>query len=139
MRRERKKLILPLLDTLKSLPPDRMKILLSHLDDQTRDALYETITYTLSSEKVPFRKRLFLQSQLRPYRNDIRLLASRKVGSSVKKARMAQLGGGPMTHVLRTAIPLMLNTFRPRGFLPVKGRKKKKAAAAAAGTKKRKA
>lgn len=108
-----RRLILPLLHALKTLKPDLRVIVLEHLDDRTKDELYRIIGEVLRSDKVPFRKRLFLKGKLEPYKKEFRCLArdSTKAGSARKGRTLAQVGAGPMTHVLRLAIPLLLNVF----------------------------
>jgi len=111
--RDGKKLrvILPLLHALKSVRPDHRVILMAHFDDKTRDSLYEIITNVLRSEKVPFEKRLILKSKLAAHKSNLRYLSDKGKSSSQKQRRLAQIGGSPMTHVLKLAIPLLLNLF----------------------------
>lgn len=106
-----KSVLLPLLHALKGVRPDHRVILMAHFDDKTRDALYETITNVLRSEKVPFEKRLFLKTKLAEHRDDLRYLSNKKKSSKQKQKRLAQIGGGPMSHVLDLAIPLLLNLY----------------------------
>ena len=117
MRSKQKKVLLPLLNTLKSLKPDQRVILLSHLDDKTRDQLYETINAVMTSESVPMRKRLFLKSKLSPFKTDFRFLTNRRAAPASKKRRLLQMGGAPMGVILRTAVPLLLNLYenQPKG------------------------
>lgn len=110
-RRTRKKVLLPLLHVLKSVKPEQRQILLAHLDDDTRDLLYGTITEVLRSSKVPFRKRLFLKSKLEPYKRDLRYLSNPQKSKIEKRKKLSQMGAGPMQLILRTAIPLLLNLF----------------------------
>ena len=105
-------MVLPLLEVLKQLRPDRRVIILQHFDDRTRDQIYEAIMHTLSSEKVPFRKRLFLRSKLLPYKNELRFLADKKRSAECKKKKLAQVGGGAMNYILRAAVPLLLNLYK---------------------------
>jgi hypothetical protein len=111
MRRHQKKVLLPFLHVLKTIKPRDRTIILAHLDDVTRDALYETIANVLSTPKLPMRKRLFLKSKLQPYKADLRFLADKKNSSSKKKKKLTQMGGGAIGHVLGTAVPLLLNLF----------------------------
>lgn len=106
-----RKVILPLLNALRSIPHNQRVILLAHLSDSTRDHLYEAIARVLRSERVPFAKRLFLKSKLAPYRHQLRYLANERASPVRKRRALAQIGGGPMKHILGTAIPLMLNLF----------------------------
>jgi hypothetical protein len=108
---KRTKVLLPLLQVLKSLTSEQRTIVLAHLDDKTRDFIYETITTVLRSEKLPFRKRAALKEKLSPYKNDLRYISDKKKSRAQKKNRLTQLGGGPMAHVLKTAIPMLLNLF----------------------------
>ena len=110
-KKNRKQVMLPLLHVLKSLKPEHRVILLAHLDDVTRDGLYEAIDTVLRSDRLPFRKRLFLKSKLAPYKEQLRYLADRKRSSREKRKRLPQIGGGPMSYVLKEAIPLMLSIF----------------------------
>lgn len=106
-----KKVLLPLLEVLKTVKPDQRVILLAHLDDKTRDLLYQTIQRVLTSDRIPFRKRLFLKSKLNNYKHDLRYLADQRKSPGAKKRKLAQVGAGPMTYILRAAIPLLLNVF----------------------------
>ena len=85
---------------------------MSHLDDVSRDALYETINKVLTSNSVPLRKRQYLKSKLMPFKNDLRFLADRRKSSTFKKKKLTQMGGAPMGVLLRTAVPLMLNLYK---------------------------
>lgn len=108
---KKKHVLLPLLNALQTVKPEQRVILMAHFDDKTRDAIYETITHVLKSEKVPFAKRLFLKAKLSPYKNELRFLADKKKGAVKKREKLAQIGGGPMSHVLKAAVPLLLNIF----------------------------
>ena len=105
-----RRVVLPLLNALRSLEPDKRVIILSHLDDVAKDHLYETIAHVIRSDKVPFEKRLFLKKKLGPYKDQLRFITSRK-NVKQKSRKLAQIGGGPMTHLLGTAIPLLLNLY----------------------------
>lgn len=109
--RRNKKVLLPLLHVLKSIQPQQRQILLAHFDDATRDLLYATIAEVLRSSRVPFQKRLFLRAKLSPYKNDLRYLNSPKKTKEQKRKKLQQLGAGPVNHIFRTAIPLLLNLF----------------------------
>ena len=105
------RVLLPLLQVLKEVRPDQRVILMAHFDDKTRDSLYETITNVLRSEKVPFDKRLFLKSKLASYKSDLRYLSNKSKSPTQKRRKLSQIGGGPMSHVLKLAIPLLLNLY----------------------------
>lgn len=105
------RVLLPLLEVLKSVKPEQRVIILAHLDDPTRDVLYKTIGRVLKSSKLPISKRLFLKSKLAPFKTELRELVDDRKSSRQKKKRLTQMGAGPMSYVLRAAIPLILNTF----------------------------
>jgi hypothetical protein len=107
----KKSVVLPLLHVLKSVKPEHRVILLAHLDDPSRDALYEAINRVLKSDKLPARRRRFLKSKLEPYKDHLRYLADASKSPARKKKRLTQIGGGPMTYVLRDAVPLLLDLF----------------------------
>lgn len=108
---KKQQVMLPLLHVLKSIKPAHRIIILAHLDDKTRDALYATIMRVLQSSKVPLETRLKLKSQLKKYQKDLRYLADRSKSDRVKKRKLVALGGSPMRQVLNTAIPLLMNMF----------------------------
>jgi len=104
--------MLPLLEALRGMKPERRVIVLSHLDGRTRDGIYETVAHVLQNEKLPLAKRLKLKEKLYPFKRQFRYLASPSARHPRKKRRaLAQVGGGPMSHVLRAAIPMLLDTF----------------------------
>jgi hypothetical protein len=110
----KKKIMLPLIHVLQSLPHDKRVIILSHLDDKTRDAVLETVTTVLRSEKLPFKKRRELARKLAPYKKDFRYISDSGKSQSGKRRKLSQLGAGPMQYVLRAAVPLLLNIFPRR-------------------------
>ena len=111
MRKSQKKVVLPLLALLKGMKSSQRVILLSHLDDKTRDALYQTINSVLKSDSVPARKRIFLRTKLLPFKAELRFLASRTKTPSQKRKKLTQMGGAPLGYILATAIPLLLNLY----------------------------
>ena len=103
---------MPLLDVLQSLPPDKMKILISHLDDKTRDGLYETIALTLTSPKISTQRRMQLRKKLLSHKDHLRNMMQVRQGPCAKKVKLMQMGGGPMKTMLKAAIPLLLSSFK---------------------------
>ena len=109
MRRRNTAEILPLLEALKSMKPHLRVIVLSHLDDKTRDRLYEAITKVLQSgTKMSDRERRYLTRRLSPYKTQFRVLTAKNKTKRAKKKVLAQVGAGPMSLVLRSGIPLLL-------------------------------
>lgn len=113
MNKKKKKIILPLLHTLKSLKPEQRIIVLAHLNDETKDVLYQTIMWVLRGDKLPPGSRKYLQKKLLPFKKDLRYLGTAEKSPRVKQKKLMQVGGGPLKHVLSIAIPLLLDTFRP--------------------------
>lgn len=105
------KILLPLLNVLRTVKPEQRTILLAHMDDKTREYLYQTISHVLRSQDVPMNKRIFLRNKLDPYKNDLRILMSKKASKKKKQHHLAQIGAGPMSYVLKEAIPLLLQLF----------------------------
>ena len=112
MHSRRKRFLLPLLSILKRIKPSERIIIMSHIDDVTRDALYETINHVLTSESIPLRKRLLLKAKLTPFKNDFRFLTSKKRSSVAKKKKLTMMGGAPLGYVVKTAIPLLLDLYK---------------------------
>ena len=113
MEKAKKRRILPLLDVLQSLSPDRMKIVIGHLDNQTRDAIHETLAITLTSSKVPEQRRKLLRRRLKTYKDDLRRMMTVRQGPCTKRRNLMQMGGGPMKAMLKAAIPLLLSSVKP--------------------------
>ena len=113
MREAQRKVILPLLGVLKNLKPADRIIILAHLDDLSRDRLYETINQVLSqSSPLPSSKKKLLKRRLWAHRENLRYLTSRKRRSSKeKRRRLVHIGGNPLGYLLKTAVPLLLNLY----------------------------
>lgn len=103
--------LLPLLSVLRSVSPEKRVILLSHFDDATRDAICRAVTFTLTTERLSKSTRKRLKQRLEPYREDFRYIIRPKGSPPGKRRRLLQVGAGPMNHVIRAAIPLLLNMF----------------------------
>lgn len=104
-------IILPLLNVLRTIKPDQRQILFAHFDDKTRDQIYKVIGEVLKSQRVPVRERLSLKGKLKPFKKDLRYLTESKRSKVQKRKRLSEIGGKPMNHILKTAIPLLLNLF----------------------------
>lgn len=106
-----KKSLLPFLHVLKSLKARDRIIILAHLDDETRDSIYKTISQVLRSNKVPIQNKLYLRDKLKSHKDNLRYLINQKKSSTQKKKKLTQIGGSPLSVLLNTALPLMLNLF----------------------------
>ncbi len=107
----RKSSLIPLLHVLKSLKSADRVIILAHLDDHTRDAIYKTVSNVLKSKRVPIQNRIHLRDNLGSFKSDFRCLISKDSSSVQKKKKLTQLGGNPLSLILDTALPLMLDLF----------------------------
>ncbi len=107
----RVRMLVPLLEALRTMKPAHRIIVLSHLSSTAQDHLYATIAKVLTSKRVPDKKRGQLKKKLEPYKKLLRKLADRSSSVRTKKRLLPQIGAGPLTHVLSTAVPLILQTF----------------------------
>lgn len=105
--------LLPLLDVLRRVKPSQRVILLSHMSDATKDDIYATVADLLQGRRMPARKRRALKAKLLPFKDQLRFLADGTKSPSQKSKVLVQVGAGPMSVVLKTAVPLLLNLFRP--------------------------
>ncbi len=109
---ERKRtVILPLIGALKDMRPDQRIIVMHHLDDETRDRLYEVIEHALCDTRLPPRRRTHLRTKLMPHKHDWRYIIDPRRPPNMRKKKLLQLGGGPFSHILRAAVPLLLDIF----------------------------
>ena len=103
---------LPVLQVLKTMSPQSRMFFFHHMDDKTRDQLYAVINHVLLSEDIPKSKKKYLKEKLGPYKDTLRYLSDSKKSKKKKKKKLVQIGGGPMNHVIKAAIPLLLNLFK---------------------------
>jgi hypothetical protein len=101
--------VLPFLQVLKQLRPGQRSILLSHLDNESCEMVYEAVANVLKNPKVTPAKRRQLKKALAPHKKCLRSLVSKKRSSGLKRKDLASVGGFPLGLVLSTAIPLLLN------------------------------
>lgn len=101
--------VLPMLDTLKKVSSKQRPILLSHFDDASCSAIYETVHNVIHNPKVNSKCQKRLKKSLYPYKKDLRYLANKKHSNKSKKKRLIRMGGFPIGAVLSAAIPLLLN------------------------------
>lgn len=110
--RGKKRAILTFLQTLKGLRPAQRTTILSHLDHESCEVLYETISNVLRNPDVTPSRRIRLRSVLSPHKNTLRFLSSKQRSLSSKKKRLPQMGGFPLAAILSAAIPLLLGLLR---------------------------
>jgi len=103
-----KKKLLPLLQVLKNIKPiHRRKTLIKHLDDPTCQSLYELVHNVLSNKKIAPRRVNKLQKSLARHKDDLRYIARYSGKKSIKREKLASMGGFPFTALLSAAIPLL--------------------------------
>jgi len=99
---------LSLLQALKSVRPECRDKLLEHLNDSGCEILFETIKNVLRNDKVKAHSRAKLKKVLAPHKNALRYISKKGKPLTLKKKRLRQIGGNPLTSILTTAIPLLL-------------------------------
>jgi len=105
--------LIPFVKTLASIKnPDHRCILMSHLDLDSCELIYETIFNVISNKSIPVKKRQQLQKVLQPHQNNLRYMANKNNKATLKKKRLTQIGGNPLGIILSTAIPLLLEAFK---------------------------
>lgn len=111
MIRSRKRDLLPLLAVLKSISANKRIVLISYLSDSIRDGLYELIVEVNSSKKIPLTLRQDLAKKLRPYRKHLYPMLHKKppTSSKARLKRLVHLGGSPMKHIMKLAVPYLFN------------------------------
>lgn len=102
--------MLPLLQSLQDFKPaNRRSILLSHLDDETCEMLYETIANVIQNEAIPPVTRARLRKALAPHKGAVRYIADKSKPPALKKKKMVQMGGFVMSAIIGAAIPLLVD------------------------------
>ena len=105
--------ILPLLGVLKSLPSPQRVIVLAHLDNKTRDKVYECVHLTLQDRSaLPHESKNRLRRRLWKEREDWRCLSCKRSPKALKRQKLLQLGGAPMGFLLKSMVPLMLRLYK---------------------------
>lgn len=106
----KQKRLLSLALTLKELKPSHRTIILDHLDDESRDALYALISKVLNSTSIPKSRQTSLKRIVHLKKREFKELLDKSKSKSHRKKRLTQVGGG-LPFILATAIPLLLNLF----------------------------
>ena len=114
MRVRKKKVVLPLMQTLVGMTPSQRTIIMHHLDDTSQDMLLDVVQYVLSSSenKLPKEKVQGLSEILSEHKCDLRYMCNNKKSCKLRRRKMKQMGGFPLGLVLSAAIPMLLNLFR---------------------------
>lgn len=104
-----KKIVISLLQTLKELKPNHRVILLSHLDDKSTDALFDSIRRVLRASSLPLSTRQRLRRVLSPHKESVRFIADSRNSRVARKKKMVQMGGFPIAALLGAAVPLIVD------------------------------
>jgi len=110
--KNRLKVTLPLLHCLERMQPTHRSVILAHLDEPSREDIYQSVGEVLRSPEVPDARRLRLKRLLRPYKDNLRYLAREKASPVVKREKLKLIGGDGIKPVLSTAVPLLLDAFK---------------------------
>lgn len=111
-RRRIKKSMIPLVKSLKRLSRENRIAYLSHVSDKTRDQLSQVILEVLRKYNGATDDRAAeLHEKLRPYKKQISDFTDQRKSGRVRRKRLEQIGGGPMSHILRAALPLLNDLF----------------------------
>jgi hypothetical protein len=111
-KKKKLKQLLPLLKTLQGVKTsDNRSILLSHLDDEACEALYETIYNVIANDKLGPKERKKLRKALWAHQEPIHFLTKngKKFTRKLKRKKLASMGGNPLGVILAAAIPLITN------------------------------
>jgi hypothetical protein len=106
--------ILPFIHTFKTLRPAQRVILLAHLDDKSCNLLCECCANVLHNSKIPTAKRKRLSKALLPHKAALRQLVHPSGSLTAKRKKLYQLGGGPLSLILGTALPLLVDLLRKK-------------------------
>ena len=101
--------VLPFLQVLRELRPQQRSILLSHIDDESCEMVYEAVANVLKNSKVTSAQRRRLKKALEPHKKCLRTLISNKSSRSAKRKNLLAVGGFPIGMILSAALPLLLN------------------------------
>jgi hypothetical protein len=114
-RKEKARKVLPLLRVLQDFKPkSRRSILLSHLDDESCEALYEAVANVMLSDRIHPTVRAKLKRILNRNREPLTILSDKEADPALKKRHLTQMGGGVLSLILSTAIPLLVDLLRPK-------------------------
>lgn len=109
------KKILPFLETLQDVKCGQNRsILLSHLNDEACQTLYQTIANILASDRLHPTVKEKLKNLLRDHKDSFLNIVDEEKSSALKKKELMKIGGFPLSAVLAAAVPLMLDLIKPK-------------------------
>jgi len=106
------KVTLPLLHTLERMQPSHRGIIIAHLDDASRQIIYDSIAEVLRSSEISDARRLRLKQLLHPYKDNLRYLIRDRVSPRQKKKTLDLIGGEGLKPILSAAVPLLVGEFK---------------------------
>lgn len=96
------------LKTLKELKPKQRDVLLQHLDNNSCDILYDTVTNVLNSRLLTEKQKIQLQKKLLPHRSCLQDLSRASTHLPTRKKKISQAGtGSVLLPIISAAIPLL--------------------------------
>jgi hypothetical protein len=108
---KQRKTLLPLLNILEKVDPTDRIILLTHLDDCSRESIIAMISIVIRNNKSHAIEKEMLRQELGPVKKHIRYLVNPRFKKKNKEHLIA-IGGSPFDTILKTGIPLLLHLFR---------------------------
>jgi hypothetical protein len=104
------KKIIPFLETLQDIKPsEKRSILLSHLNDETCEAIYETIKHVLYKQDLDPPIKSKLKELLTNHEKPLLYLSKNDKKPALKKKQLVKMGGFPLAAILAVAIPLLMD------------------------------
>ena len=109
------KKVLPLLRVLQDFKPkSRRSILLSHLDDEACEALYEAVANVMLNDRLHPDVRAKLKRVLKANKEPLTVMSDAEADPTLKKRHLSQMGGGALSLILSAAIPVLVDLLRPK-------------------------
>ena len=105
-----KNTILPLIHILRDLSPDYRMIILSHLDEISRDLMYRALRSVLFSndEIMGSKKSEIVNNFLQPHSKDVSYMLDPFKSETMRKQKLIKVGGAAIQPVLDACIPIFL-------------------------------
>ena len=100
---------LPFLRAMQTVNPKYRPLIIDRLDDRGRDILCRGVSNVVENPALNEKTRKRLAKKLSPHRDAIRSLCKKCGSKNKRKKILTQLGGFPLSLVLSTALPLLLN------------------------------
>lgn len=106
MKKSQLKKLLPLLTLLSKSKPEAVKDLLTHLNENACEGIYECVCNLLHNENIPFKKRSLVGKKLLNYKSQLRIIGNQS--SRARKNKSLKQVGGSLSLILATVLPLLV-------------------------------